>query len=225
MSFMWVSSIQKVSHSTNRSWQPVIVASARYRHSKSVLWLTPHSSAAHSTGTMGRMSMMKETQTGSGVQAVFEDGAREGVEPPTAAAAAPLRNADSDRAVPPGAESAAPRAFLVRSIGCCGLGERADTDLVAAVPLVDVFSEHQEVVGGQARHERPKGVRASHMDLPHPSERPPGGIVAKQKTRWALGQILCLAGKSIAFGDLAVPESTPDIQAVRFSNYQALRQL
>ena len=114
---------------------------------------------------------MKETQTGSGVQAVFEDGAREGVEPPTAAAAAPLRNADSDRAVPPGAESAAPRAFLVRSIGCCGLGERADADLVAAVPLVDVFSEHQEVVGGQARHERPKGVRASHVDLPHPSER------------------------------------------------------
>lgn len=106
---------------------------------------------------------------------MFEDGAREGVEPPTAAAAAPLRNADSDRAVPPGAASASPRAFLVRSIGCCGLGERADADLVAAAPLVDSFSEQQELVGGEARLKRPEGVRSSHIDLSHPPERPPRG--------------------------------------------------
>jgi len=54
------------------------------------------------------------------------------------------------------------------------------------------------------------------MDLSHPPERPPGGIVAKQRSGWALGQILCLAGKLIikvagkgmAFGDLAATESS-----------------
>ena len=105
----------------------------------------------------------------------------------------------------------APRALRVRPIGRGGLGQRADADLVAAAPLVDGFSEQQELVGGEARHERPEGVRSSHMDLSHPPERPPGGIVAKQRSGWALGQILCLAGKSIAFGGLAVPESSPVI--------------
>lgn len=125
------------------------------------------------------MSMMKETQTGSVVQQCTR------TVPVRELSLLPQQRhfgTPSDRAVPPGAASAAPRAFLVRSIGCCGLGERADADLVAAAPLVDGFSEQQELVGGQARHERPKGVRASHMDLSHPSERPPGGIVAKQKT-------------------------------------------
>ena len=98
--------------------------------------------------------------------AVLEDGAREGGEPPAAAAAA---------------------------------------------PLVDGLSEQQELVGGQARHERSEGVRSSHIDLSHPPERPPGGIVAKQRSGWALGQILCLAGKSMAFGGLAAPESSPVI--------------
>ena len=106
---------------------------------------------------------------------------------------------------------AAPRAPLVRPIGRGGLGERADADLVAAAPLVDGHSEQQELVGGQARNELPEGVRSSHMDLSHPPERPPGGIVAKQRSGWALGQILCLAGKSIAFGGLAAPESSPVI--------------
>lgn len=72
-------------------------------------------------------------------------------------------------------------------------------------------SEQQELVNGQARHECPEGIRSSHIDLSHPPERPPGGIVAKQISEWALGQILCLAGKSIAFGDLAAPESSPVI--------------
>lgn len=30
------------------------------------MWVTPHISAAHSTGTLWRMSLMKETQAGSG---------------------------------------------------------------------------------------------------------------------------------------------------------------
>ena len=123
---------------------------------------------------------------------------------PSAAAAAPPRDAGSDGAVPPGV---APRTFRVRQIGRGGLGERAHTDLLAAAPLVYGFPERQELLGGEARHERPEGVRSSHMDLSHPPERPPGGIVAKQRSGRALGQILCLAGKSIAFGDLPVPES------------------
>lgn len=92
--------------------------------------------------------------------------------------------------------------------GRSGLGERADADLVAAAPLADGFSEQQELVDGRAHHNRPKGVRSSHMDPPHPPERPPGGIVTKQRSGWALGRILCLAGKSMAFGDLAAPESS-----------------
>ena len=59
--------------------------------------------------------------------------------------------------------------------------------------------------------ERSEGVRSSHMDLSLPPERPPGGIVAKQRSGWAFGLILCFAGKSIAFGDLPVPELAPVI--------------
>lgn len=129
-------------------------------------------------------------------------------EPPAAAAAAPPREAGGGGAVPPGA---ATRALRVRPIGRGGLGERAHTDLLAAVPLVYGFPEQQELLGGEARHERPEGVHSSHMDLSHPPERPPGGIVAKQRSGRALGQILCLAGKSIAFGGLPVPESSPVI--------------
>lgn len=72
-------------------------------------------------------------------------------------------------------------------------------------------SEQQELVNGQARQERPEGIRSSHIDLSHPPERPPGWIVAKQRSGWALGQIPCLAGASIAFGGLAAPESSPAI--------------
>lgn len=143
--------------------------------------------------------------------AVLEDGAREGGEPPAAAAAAPPRDAGRGGPVPPGAAGAAFRASRVGPAGRGGLGERADADLVAAAPLVDGLSEQQELVGGQARHERSEGVRSSHIDLSHPPERPPGGIVAKQRSGWALGQILCLAGKSMAFGGLAAPESSPVI--------------
>lgn len=81
----------------------------------------------------------------------------------------------------------------------------------AAARLVDGFSVQQELVGGEARHEHPEGVCLSHMDLSHPPERPPGGIVAKQRSGRALGQILCLARKGIAFEGLAVPDSSPVI--------------
>lgn len=75
----------------------------------------------------------------------------------------------------------------------------------AAARLFDGFSVQQELVGGEARHERPEGACLSHMDLSHLPERPPGGIVAKQRSGLALGQIHCLARKDIAFGGLAVP--------------------
>lgn len=145
------------------------------------------------------------------LSAALEDGPGEGVEPTAAGSAAPPRDPGRGGAAPPDSSCAAPRAFRVRPIGRCGLGQRADADLVAAAPPVDGFSEQQELVGGEARHERPEWVRSSHMDLSHPPECPPGGIVAKQRSGWALGRILCLAGKSIAFGDLSVPESSPVI--------------
>lgn len=46
----------------------------------------------------------------------------------------------------------------------------------AAARLVDGFSVQQELIGGEARHEHPEGVCLSHMDLPHPPERPPEGL-------------------------------------------------
>lgn len=109
-------------------------------------------------------------------------------EPPAAAAAAPPRDAGRGGPIPPGA---ATRALRVRPIGRCGFGERAHTDLLAASPLVYGFPERQELLGGEARHERPEGVRSSHADLSHSPERTPGSIAAKQRSGWALGQILC----------------------------------
>lgn len=91
-----------------------------------------------------------------------------------------------------------------------GAGEGGEPP-AAAARLVDGFSVQQDLVGSQARHEHPEGISSSHIDLSHPPERPPGGIVAKQRSGWALGQILCLARKDIAFGGLAVPESSPVI--------------
>lgn len=170
--------------------------------------MTPRSSAVHSTGALRHMGLMKETRAGSGFRQRSRMVPVKEFEPPAAAAAAPPREAGGGGAVPPGA---ATRALRVRPIGRGGLGERAHTDLLAAVPLVYGFPEQQELLGGEARHERPEGVHSSHMDLSHPPERPPGGIVAKQRSGRALGQILCLAGKSIAFGGLPVPESSPVI--------------
>lgn len=168
MSLMWVSSTQKVSHSTNRSWQPVTVASARRRHSKSVLWLTPRSSAARSTGALRHIGLMKEAWTGSSFRQC----------PRTV----PVREVNllpecrqhhlgTPAAVEPSLQ--APPALWLESIGLRGLGHRAHADLIAAAPLVDGLSKQQELVGGEARCERPEGVSPSHLDLPHPSERPP----------------------------------------------------
>ena len=121
------------------------------------------------------------------------------------------RDASGSGAVPPDAARAEPRAFRVRPIGRCGPGERAEADLIVVAPHVNGFSEQRGLVGGEARHERLKVTLSSHMDLPHPPERPPGGIVAKQRSGWEPEQIFCLAGKSMAFGGLSVPESSPVI--------------
>lgn len=148
-------------------YKPVLVAGYRgeraRRRSKSVLWLTPHSSP-RTHGDDGAHESNESDPDREHLSAVLKDGAREGGEPPA-----------------------------------------------AATSLVDGFSVQQELVGGEACHERPEGVCLSHMDLSHPPERPPGGIVAKQRSGLALGQIHCLARKDIVFGGLAVPDSSPVI--------------
>lgn len=110
---------------------------------------------------------------GERLSVVLKDGSCEGGEPPAAAAAAPPRDAGSDGAAPPSSASAATRALRVRPIGRLGLGERAHADLLVAAPLVNGFSEQREPVCGEARHERPEGVRSSHMDLSHSPEHHP----------------------------------------------------
>lgn len=80
----------------------------------------------------------------------------------------------------------------------------------------DGFSEQRELVGCEARYERPEVVRSSHMDLSSSAERPPGGIVAKQRSGWALGRILCVGEMGTAFRDPHPPESSPAIYAVRY---------
>lgn len=87
---------------------------------------------------------------GERLAAVLEGGAGEGGEPPAAAAAAPPRDPGRCQPVPPFAARAALRAPWVRPIGRGGFGERAHADLLAAAPLVDGFSEQQELVGGEA---------------------------------------------------------------------------
>lgn len=124
---------------------------------------------------------------GGRLPAALEDGAGGGGEPPSAGAAAPFRYPGRGGPVPPGARGAARR-----------------------VPRHGL-SEQKELVGGQVRHERSEGIRSSHIDLSHPPEHPSGGIVAKQRFGWVLVQILCLAGKSMAFGDPPVPELSPVI--------------
>lgn len=110
--------------------------------------------------------------------------------------------------VAPGSDEGDPGGERLVAVLEDGAGEGSEPP-AAAARLVDDFSEQQELVDGEARHERPEGVCLSHMDLHHPPERPPGGIVVKQRSGRVLGQILCLARKDIAFGGLAVPESSP----------------
>lgn len=117
---------------------------------------------------------------GKRLSAVLEDGAREGVEPPAAGSAALPHDAGRCRAVPPCAARAALRVPRVRPIGHGDFGERARADLLAAASLVDSLSKQQALFGGQVRHECPERVRSFHMDLSHPLERPPEGIVIKQ---------------------------------------------
>lgn len=123
---------------------PVLVAGHRGEHT-----VTPHSTAAHSTGTLWRMSLMKKTQTGSGFRQCS-------------------RTAPESRGEAP----------------------------AAAATHVGGLSEQKELVGDEARHEYPEGVRPSHIELSHLQARPSGGIGALQRSGWALSQIPCLAWKA-----------------------------
>lgn len=182
---------------------PVLVAGHRGEHAEPPLEGRLASDTAQLSraldGDVAAHEPDEEDPGGERFAAVREDGAGERGEPSAAAAAAPPRDAGRDEPVPPCAAVAAFRAPRVEPVGRGGLGESADADLVAAVPLVDGFSEQWELVGGQVRRERPKGVRSSHMDLSHPPERPPGGIVAKQRSGWTLGRVFCLAAGYMAF--------------------------
>ena len=193
---------------------PVLVAGHRREHAVPPLEGLLVGDAAHLGRALVGDVVAHEPDEGypssEGLSAVLEDGARGGGEPPPAGAAAPPGDAGRGGAVPPGAAGAAPRARRVRPIGRGGLGERADADLIAAAPLVNGFSEQQELVGGQARHERREGVRSSHIDLSNPPERPPGGIVAKQRSGWRSGKFFVWLGRTWHSGALR-PESSPVI--------------
>lgn len=149
---------------------------------------------------------------GERLAAVLEDGARGGGEPPAAAAAAPPRDPGRCGPVPPGAASAARRALRVRPIGRGGLGERADAGLVAAAPLVDGLSEQQELVGGEARHERPEAVRSTHIEICpiRPNAHPEGLSPNKDPGGRSGGFFVCWEGRSFS-GGLRPPESSPVI--------------
>lgn len=130
---------------------------------------------------------------------MLENVTREEVNPPVAAAAVPSRYLGRDRPVPLGVVHAALLVLRVRQISHGVLGELADTDLIAAAPLVIGLSEQQELVSGEDHHKLPEGVLSSHIDLSHAPD-PPKGFITKHRFVWALGQILYLAGKSMAFG-------------------------
>lgn len=75
---------------------------------------------------------------------------------------------------------------------------------------VDGLSEQQELVSSEACHERPEGVHYSIWICPiRPYDHLEG--LSPNNDQGALGQILCLTGKSIVIGGLAVPESSPVI--------------
>lgn len=52
-----------------------------------------------------------------------------------------------------------------------GAGEGGEAP-PAAARLVDGLSVQQDLVGSQARHEHPEGIRSSHTDLSHPPRTP-----------------------------------------------------
>ena len=132
--------------------------------------------------------------------AVLEDRPGEGVEPGAASGAAPSLHGGRREPVPPGRGLAAGRARGQRAVQPGGLGERAESRLLAEHALPDGVVQELEVAGGQPVDEPRVGVRGSHGGSSHPPERPPGGNVAKHRSGWALGQTLRLAGKRMPRG-------------------------
>ena len=109
----------------------------------------------------------------------LEDGAGQRCEPRPAARAAPPPDAGRLAAVPPRSPPA-PGARRVGPEELGGLGEGAETQLVAAEPLVERGGQKGEPVGVQGRHEAGVGVLPLHISLSHPPRRPPSGVVAKR---------------------------------------------
>lgn len=123
----------------------------------------------------------------------LEDGARGGGEPRPARAAPPPPQAGRLAAVPPG-RRAAPGARGLGPEEPGRPGEGAESQLLAAGPLVQRGGKERGAPGVQGRHEGGAGALPLHIGLSHPPRRPPSGVVAKRWAGRASGQIHRLAG-------------------------------
>lgn len=84
-----------------------------------------------------------------------------------------------------------PRARRMRAVRGRRPVERPEFAAIAALALRNVGGGRPETVGRRRRGEPAMRARLRHGRSSCPSERPPGRIVAKQRTRWAPGHILC----------------------------------
>lgn len=123
----------------------------------------------------------------------------------------PSRYLGRDRPVPLGAVRAALLALRVRQISRGVLGELADTDLIAAAPLVDGLSEQQELVGGEDHHKLPEGVLSSHIDLSHAPDPPEGCLSPNIDSCGHSDKFSVWLGRAWHSGGLSVPELSPVI--------------
>lgn len=76
------------------------------------------------------------------------------------------------------------------------MGDASQLGRVPAASLANGLSGWQDLVAGEARHERSEGVHSSHMDLSHPPERTPGGVVANQRSGGRSGKFSVWLGRA-----------------------------
>lgn len=121
---------------------------------------------------------------------MLEDGAGQRVEPaPAGAALEPLQPGVGE-SVPAGVREPAPGARRVRTVDGGGLGEGAEAVPFPALSLGYGGGEASELAGVERRHEALVGVRAGHGGILS-AQMPTRQDVAKQRTRWAPGHVLC----------------------------------